>query len=148
MGELLAPRAVPTRSDAYAGTGRPQYLEELTLFTYPLLVDEGRQLEGSAELKAALEERPFAELHPEDADKHGLTAAARIRLSTTAGAAEVDVRITPHVAQGTVFVPFNQPGLAANTLLSGRFTAPVQVGAAEAPSEAAMSSTAGSAGAD
>jgi NADH-quinone oxidoreductase subunit G len=148
MSELLSPRAVPTRSDAYAGTGRPQYLEELTLFTYPLLVDEGRQLEASAELKAALEERPFAELHPEDADKHGLTTAARIRLSTAAGAAEVDVRITPHVAQGTVFVPFNQPGLAANTLLSGRFTAPVQVGAADAPSDAAMSSMAGAAGGD
>jgi hypothetical protein len=35
--------------------------------------------------------------------------------------------VTEHVAQGTVFVPFNQPGLAANTLLAGRFTAGVQI---------------------
>jgi hypothetical protein len=35
--------------------------------------------------------------------------------------------VTPHVAPGTIFVPFNQPGLPANTLLSGRFTAAVEV---------------------
>jgi NADH-quinone oxidoreductase subunit G len=127
MGELLAPREVPIRSDAYAGTGRPQYLEDLTLFTYPLLVDEGRQLEGAAELKAALEEPPFAEMHPEDAEKKGLTDAGRVLVRTAAGQAEVELRVTPHVAPGTIFVPFNQPGLPANTLLSGRFTAAVEV---------------------
>jgi NADH-quinone oxidoreductase subunit G len=127
MAELLAPREVPTRSDAYVGTGRPQYLEDLTLFTYPLLVDEGRQLDGAAELKAALEEPSFAEINPEDAEKLGLGDAERVRLSTQAGEAEVELRVTRHVAPGSVFVPFNQPGLAANTLLSGRFTAAVEV---------------------
>jgi NADH-quinone oxidoreductase subunit G len=127
MTDLLAPREVPTRSDAYVGTGRPQYLEDLTLFTYPLLVDEGRQLGGSDELKAALGEPPFAEINLEDADKNGLRDAERVRLSTPAGQAEVELRVTRHVAPGSVFVPFNQPGLAANTLLSGRFTAAVEV---------------------
>jgi formate dehydrogenase major subunit len=127
MAELLAPREVPTRSDAYVGTGRPQYLEDLTLFTYPLLIDEGRQLDGAAELKAALEEPPFAEINLEDAEKHGLSDAERVRLSTPAGQAEVELRVTRDVAPGSVFVPFNQPGLAANTLLSGRFTAAVEV---------------------
>jgi NADH-quinone oxidoreductase subunit G len=127
MRELLAPRAVPTRSDAYVGTGRPQYIEDLTLFTYPLLVDDGRQLEGAAELEAALGAGPFAEMNPEDAEKRGVAGAARVRLSTAAGEAEVELRVTPHVAAGTVFVPFNQPGLAANALLSGRFTAAVEV---------------------
>jgi NADH-quinone oxidoreductase subunit G len=143
MADLLASREVPTRSDAYAGTGRPQYMEELTMFSYPLLVDEGRQLEASAELKATLEEPPFAEMHHEDADKHGIADGARVRLSTAVGSAELDVRVTPHVAPGTVFVPFNQPGLAANTLLSGRFTAPVEVEAVEAiePASAASASS-------
>jgi NADH-quinone oxidoreductase subunit G len=127
MGALLAPREIPMRSDAYVGTGRPQYIEELSLFSYPLLVDEGRQLEGAAELKAALEEPPFAEMHPEDAEKRGLAKAGRVVLATQAGRAEVELRVTPNVAPGTVFVPFNQRGLAANTLLSGRFTAPVEV---------------------
>jgi NADH-quinone oxidoreductase subunit G len=141
MAELLAPREVPTRSDAYAGTGRPQFIEELTLCSYPLLVDEGRQLEGAAELKATLEQPPLAEMHPEDADKHGVRDGARVRLTTGAGSAELDVRVTPHVAAGTVFVPFNQPGLAANTLLSGRFTTPVRVEAAHAADAAATTGT-------
>jgi predicted molibdopterin-dependent oxidoreductase YjgC len=127
MGDLLAPRDVPMRSDAYAGTGRPQFIEELSLFSYPLLVDDGRQLEGAAELKAALADPPFAEMHPDDAEKRGLAGADRVLLRTAAGDAEVGLRVTPHVAAGTVFVPFNQPGLPANTLLSGRFTAPVEV---------------------
>ncbi len=143
MAELLAPRQVPTRSDAYAGTGRPQYLEDLTLYSYPLLVDEGRQLEGAVELKAALEEAPFAEMHPQDAEKRGLRDGGRVRLTTSAGRAELDLRVTPHVAQGTVFVPFNQPGLAANALLSGRFSAGVQAGPAEGPGSMSPSGDAG-----
>jgi NADH-quinone oxidoreductase subunit G len=145
MAGLLAPREVPMRSDAYAGTGRPQYLEELTLFSYPLLVDEGRQVEGAAELKAALQDPPFAEMHPEDAEKHDVADADRVALATRAGRAEVELRVTTGVAVGTVFVPFNQPGLAANTLLSGRFTAAVEVGRATASSsEAVGGSTASS----
>jgi hypothetical protein len=42
-------------------------------------------------------------------------------------------RVTDTIAEGTVFVPFNQPGFAANTLLAGGFTAPVEIEAAEAP---------------
>jgi hypothetical protein len=35
--------------------------------------------------------------------------------------------VSDGVAPGSVFVPWNQPGLAANTLLSGRPTAAVTV---------------------
>ena len=127
MAHVAVPREVRIRSDAYVGTGRPQFLEDLTLFTYPLLVDEGRLLEGAAELKAALEDEPFVEVNPADAEKHRLADGGRVRLTTEAGAAEVPVRVTPHVAAGAVFVPFNQPGLAANVLLSGRFSTGVTV---------------------
>ena len=124
---LLEPRAVAERSTAWAGTGRPQWPEDLTLFTYPLLVDDGRLSEGAAELKAALEEEPFLEIHPDDAGKRGIAEGDRIRLRTDAGEAELPARVTEHVAAGSVFVPFNQPGLPANTLLSGRFTAAATV---------------------
>ena len=137
MAHVAVPREVRIRSDAYVGTGRPQFLEDLTLFTYPLLVDEGRLLEGAAELKAALEDEPFVEVNPADAEKHRLADGGRVRLTTEAGAAEVPVRVTPHVAAGAVFVPFNQPGLAANVLLSGRFSTGVTV--EPAPSEPAPS---------
>ena len=124
---LLEPRAVTSRSTAWTGTGRPQRLGELTLLSYPLLVDEGRLSEGADELKAALGQDPFVELHPEDADKRGLVDGGRATVTTDAGEAVLGVRVTEHVAQGAVFVPFNQPGLAANELLSGSFTTAVRI---------------------
>jgi hypothetical protein len=35
--------------------------------------------------------------------------------------------VTADVARGAAFVPFNNPGLRANTLLSGRFTTPARL---------------------
>jgi predicted molibdopterin-dependent oxidoreductase YjgC len=45
-----------------------------------------------------------------------------VLVRTPAGEAELPARVTSDVARGAVFVPFNQPGFAANTLLSGSFT--------------------------
>jgi anaerobic selenocysteine-containing dehydrogenase len=99
--------------------------ERLVLFTYPLLVDEGRLSVGAEELKAALEEQPFVEIHPSDAERLGVTEGATIRVRTQAGEAALPVRISDGIAQGAAFVPYNQPGFAANTLLSGTTTSPV-----------------------
>jgi NADH-quinone oxidoreductase subunit G len=120
---LLEPREVRALPTAGAGGGQPG--EALSLYSYPLLVDEGRQSEGAVELKAALEEAPFVEVNPQDAAEHGLADGGSARVATDAGEAVLPVRVTEGVAQGCVFVPFNQPGLAANTLLSGRFTVAV-----------------------
>ncbi len=140
---LLAPRAVPVRGTAWTGTGRPQLLGDLTLFSYPLLVDEGRMLEGATELKAALEDPAFAEIHPDDAEKRGVQDGARVRVKTEAGELVLPVRITRDVAAGSVFVPFNQPGARANTVLTGGFVGPVTVALAEegAPSNGAVAQT-------
>ena len=99
----------------------------LTLTTYHLLVDEGRMSDGADELKAALADPAFAEMHPSDAAAHGLADGLGVRLRTAAGEAVVPLRVTEHIAPGTVFVPFNQPGLAVNTLLSGAFWTAVEV---------------------
>jgi len=151
MGGLLAPREATAHPTAWVGTDSPQWPDDLTLFTYPLLVDEGRLSEGATELKAALEEEPFLEIHPEDAGKRRLADGARARVRTEAGEAVLPVRVTEHVAKGAVFVPFNQPGLAANALLSGRFTAGASVEPADAAPEpvvdAATEPVAASAGA-
>lgn len=130
---LLGPREVRSRSTAWTGTGRPQLAGDLTVFSYPLLVDEGSLVEGATELKAALEDEAFAEMHPEDADKHGVRRGARVRVKTETGAAELPLRVTTDIARGAVFVPFNQPGLAANTLLGAGFVEPASVEAIEAP---------------
>ncbi|HET7235050.1 MAG TPA: molybdopterin dinucleotide binding domain-containing protein, partial [Actinomycetota bacterium] len=125
---LLAPREVSgTRVTAWTGTGKPQRLGDMTLVTYPLLVDEGRLSEGATELKAALGAEAFVEIHPEDAEKHGLSDGGRAIVRTEAGEAELPVRVTEHVALGALFVPFNQPGLAANALLSGGFSTAASV---------------------
>jgi NADH-quinone oxidoreductase subunit G len=124
---LLAPREIAPRATAWTGTGRPQLLGDLTLFSYPLLIDEGRMSEGAAELKEALEDEAFAELHPDDADKRGLADGDRVVVRTERGEAALPVRVVPTIAPGCVFVPFNQPGLAANTLLDGGFVEPVVV---------------------
>jgi NADH-quinone oxidoreductase subunit G len=135
--ELLATREVPLRSTAWTGTGRPQLAGELTAFTYPLLIDEGRMVDGSAELKAALEEEAFAEMHPTDAEKHALHDGDRIRVRTETAEAELPLRVTTDVAQGAVFVPFNQPGLSANTLLGATFFEPATVESAQVTEGAA-----------
>jgi NADH-quinone oxidoreductase subunit G len=140
---LLGPREVSPRATAWTGTGPPQLLGDLTLFTYPLLVDDGRLSEGADELGAALGTEPFAELNPEDAEKRGVADGSRVRVRTEAGEAELPVRVSADVAPGAVFVPFNQPGFAANALLSGGFVGPASV---EAAVEAA--STAGKAAAE
>ena len=59
----------------------------------------------------------------------------RATVRTDAGEAELPVRVTEHLAQGALFVPFNQPGLAANRLLGGSFTASATVEAAAAPAD-------------
>ena len=134
---LLEPRTVPARATAWTGTGRPQLLGDLTLFTYPLLVDEGRLSEEAVELKAALGQEPFVEVHPDDAEKHGVADGGRAVVRTKAGEAELAVRVTEHVAAGTLFVPFNQAGFAANALLDGGFVIPATVEAvvADHPAE-------------
>jgi predicted molibdopterin-dependent oxidoreductase YjgC len=129
MGRLLAPREpAPAPATRAAATTPPA---GLTLFTYPLLVDEGRLSERAGELKAALGEDAFVEVHPDDAAAAGLTDGGRATITTEAGEAELPVRVTDGVAAGSVFVPFNQPGLAANTLLSGSFVTGVALAAIE-----------------
>jgi hypothetical protein len=110
-----SPGSIGDSRDAGDGGGG----DDLVLFTYPLLVDEGRLSEGADELKAALGDEAFVELHPSDAGSLGLADGARATVRTDAGLAELPVRVTEHVAAGAAFVPFNQPDLAANTLFSG-----------------------------
>jgi anaerobic selenocysteine-containing dehydrogenase len=124
---LLAPREVGAKATAWTGTGRPQLLGDLTLFSYPLLVDEGRLVEGADELKRALESEPFAELNPIDAEKLGVTDGADVRVRTERGEAVLPARVTADIAAGAVFVPFNQPGFAANTLLIGGLVHPASL---------------------
>jgi predicted molibdopterin-dependent oxidoreductase YjgC len=55
-----------------------------------------------------------------------------VRLRTTAGEATLPARVTSGIASGCVFVPWNQPGFAANTILSGQLTTDVTLEPVEA----------------
>ena len=125
MGGLLAAREAP--SPAPRDPSPPTTANDLALFTYPLLVDEGRLSEGASELKAALGQEPFVEVNDHDAATLGLAGGDRATIRTATGEATLLVRVTSDIAKGAVFVPFNQPGLAANALLSGAFATPVAV---------------------
>jgi NADH-quinone oxidoreductase subunit G len=113
----------------------PGEQNEVTLFSYALLVDEGKLSAGANELKEALEEQPFVEIHPHDAERLGISEGQDVRVRTEAGEASLPARVTDAVAAGCVFVPWNQPGLAANTLLSGGAVTPatIEAVAAEVP---------------
>ena len=64
-GERRVRRPAPRRADRGARASS-------LLFTYPLLVDEGRLSERADELKAALEDEAFVEIHPDDAAARGV----------------------------------------------------------------------------
>jgi len=138
MGRVLARTSSSwARETAMAGEGPAPVPEgSVHLFTYPLLVDEGRLVERADELKLALQEPAFVEVHPDDAAAAGLADGGRAIVRTEAGEAELPVRVTEHIAPLTAFVPFNDPGLRASTLLSGSFDTIATVEAATTADEA------------
>ncbi|MGH2554544.1 MAG: NADH-quinone oxidoreductase subunit G [Actinomycetota bacterium] len=109
---------------------------KMILFSYQLLVDEGRLSVGADALKEALEEPPFVEVHPADAQRLGLVEGVTARIQTEVGQAELPVRLTDGIAEGAIFVPYNQPGFAANTILSGGLITSASVEPADEPAEA------------
>ncbi|HYY07421.1 MAG TPA: molybdopterin dinucleotide binding domain-containing protein, partial [Actinomycetota bacterium] len=121
--------AAPRREEDTAAT------EGLTLVTYPLLVDDGRLSQRADELKSALAEDPFAEIHPDDASATSLADGQGVTVTTSMGSATLPARVTGDVAKGTVFVPFNQAGFQANRLLDGDFATAVTLEAVEQPAE-------------
>jgi NADH-quinone oxidoreductase subunit G len=131
MGRLLGPREA-TEEPMAAPSAAPA-AEGLILVTYPFLIDDGRMVQDAPDLHEALGEPPFVEVNVRDADALGLADGLGVRVRTAAGEAELPARVTDRIAQGTVFVPFNQPGFPANTLLSGAFVAPVELEAVDAP---------------
>ncbi|WP_309085918.1 molybdopterin-dependent oxidoreductase [Chelativorans sp.] len=82
---------------------------------YPLVLNTGRVRDHwhtmtrtgkSARLSAHLAE-PFAEIHPEDAARHGIGEAELMRVESRQGAAVVRALISPRQRRGSVFVPMH-----------------------------------------
>lgn len=92
---------------------------------YPLYMTTGRNL---AQYQSGTQTRritdlmdispaPLAEVHPSTARQYGLRDGEPVRLATRRGAAEFRLKITRHIREDTVFVPFHWAGRqAANRL--------------------------------
>jgi NADH-quinone oxidoreductase subunit G len=136
MGSLLATREVAVSAGASRREAPPEG-QGLTLFSYPLLIDEGRLSVDADELKAALADEPFVEIDPRDAERLGLEDGAPAVVRTEAGESELPVRVTEGVARGAAFVPWNQRGFRANILFGGRPRIEATIEAAGAREEVA-----------
>jgi predicted molibdopterin-dependent oxidoreductase YjgC len=120
MGPLVAPRDLGPEPTPSQRGEREEAGRGLLLFSYSLLVDQGLQSVDAEELKAALAQGPFLEIHPDDAERLGLADGAPAVLRTEAGEVELPVRVTEGIAAGVAFVPWNQAGFRANSLFRGR----------------------------
>ena len=60
--------------------------------------------------------RPYVEMHPDDAARIGLDGGRRVRVTSRRGQIELDVRVTPRIRPGVVFIPFHFAEAAANAL--------------------------------
>ena len=91
---------------------------------YPFLLSTGRILyhyhTGSmsrrAEALNAYVREGYAEIHPKDVARLGLTDGERVRVTTRRGEIETKVLSTERVAEGSVFIPFHFAEAAANRL--------------------------------
>jgi predicted molibdopterin-dependent oxidoreductase YjgC len=61
---------------------------------------------------------PFVQVHPEDAQKRGLTDGDTALVESPHGSLKLAVKVTEKVPRGAVFVPVNFPEAPANVLQS------------------------------
>jgi formate dehydrogenase alpha subunit len=91
---------------------------------YPFILSTGRILyhyhTGSmsrrAEALNAYVREGYAEIHPSDVARLGLTDGGTVRVTTRRGEIETKVKATERVAEGSVFIPFHFAEAAANRL--------------------------------
>ena len=87
------------------------------LLTGRLIYDEGNMVSRSVALRN-IQRKPFVEMNDEDAKELELADGDEVVIS--ANGSEATVRLViGDIVRGSVFVPYDQEGLRANTLISG-----------------------------
>ncbi len=98
---------------------------ELPDSDYPFILSTGRQLfqyhtgtmtRRTSAIEAVAGGRPYAEIHPEDARKIGITDGQKITVSSRRGSIEITAKVTARPLRGMVFIPFHFKEAAANVL--------------------------------
>ncbi|MGH2695024.1 MAG: molybdopterin oxidoreductase family protein, partial [Actinomycetota bacterium] len=90
---------------------------QFQLLSGRLIYDEGAMVAKSAALRG-IARRPFVEMNDQDAKELGVADGDEVVLVSGDTEARLPVVISD-IARGAVFVPYDQAGLPANTLMSG-----------------------------
>lgn len=122
-----APDIATAGSASGAPAGRAN--GELSLLTYRLLYDDGSRISRTDGARA-LTQAPFAEINVDDASTRGITDGQEVTVSTAHGSLALPARVSKDVRAGVVFVPWNQPGASAQSLVAiGDISPAVTIGA-------------------
>ena len=113
---LVAEGAGPTVSAQPAVTIAPTDTYSLRLVSHRLLYDAATQVQRSPAL-AGLGRDLVCHLSTRDAERLGLEAGGRVRLTSSKGQLEAEVVPDASLVEGAVWVPFNQVGTPVNTLV-------------------------------
>jgi len=98
--------------------------EELPDSNYPLCLTTGRRLyhynNGSMSLRNpeihSISSEEFAEIHPNDAETHGIKTGDKVRVTSRRGTLEVRAQVTTKSRPGSVFLSFHFPETPTNVL--------------------------------
>ncbi|MDQ3619943.1 MAG: NADH-quinone oxidoreductase subunit NuoG [Actinomycetota bacterium] len=117
----IVPSAPPRKETAQNGRSpAPAVTAEdgtLALYTQRFIYDQGTMVSRSKALKA-IAKRPFIEMHPDDAASLELTDGGEAIVRANGTQARLRV-VVADIARGAVFIPYDQDGLKANSLISG-----------------------------
>jgi predicted molibdopterin-dependent oxidoreductase YjgC len=91
---------------------------------WPMRLSTGRMLQHfhtgtmtrRSDILDAIVKHGEVEVHPDDADKLGVTSGDKVKVSTRRGQIETFVNVVERVAQGSIFVPFHFEEAPANIL--------------------------------
>ncbi|MDP8958398.1 MAG: NADH-quinone oxidoreductase subunit NuoG [Actinomycetota bacterium] len=118
---IVAPGTSGTQPLEYipVDPGLPVRRAPTALHLARVLYDRGALVRAEPSL-APLAPGPIAFLHPEDAARVGAEEGGHVLLTTASGSAELPVGLDPSLSPGTVYVPFNQDGVALGDDLAVR----------------------------
>ena len=91
--------------------------QRFLLYTGRMIYDEGTMVSKTVALRS-IARRPFVELNQEDAKGLGLSDGDQAIVTANGSRASLEVRVAD-IARGAVFVPYDQPGWRANSIIRG-----------------------------
>ena len=111
-----APSAYPVTAEAPEAGGETTD-GDLRLLSYRLLYDAGSRASRSDGIRE-LTRDAFAEININDAQSRGIADGQTVTVASSHGSITVVAQVSKTIRRGVVFVPWNQPGATAQTLVA------------------------------